>query len=569
MFNSVNLGGLFVLEPFIAPALFQQHDGTSDEWSLSQVLSNLPTGNNLSAVMEEHYNTFITEEDIAEIAGAGLNWIRLPIPFWAIETWADVGFDGSVNAEVGEPFLAQVCWKYILRIFKWARKYGIRINLDLHTIPGSQNGYNHSGRNGQINFLNGPMGIANAQRALDYIRIFTEFISQPQYSNVVPMFSIMNEAIVNTIGRDQIQAFYLQAYNMIRGITGVGEGKGPYMTIHDGFIGLNAWAGFLNGGDRIGLDTHPYFAFDGQPNGEPINVLADGGDGTMYGGQWPKQACQAWGPGMNTSRNTFGVTIAGEFSNGFNDCGLYIRGFGGQPSSAADCTFFSDASQWDDKTKNGLMNFALASMDALGDWFFWTWKIGNSSLTGQVNAPLWSYKLGLENGWMPTDPRQAVGMCAKLGAGGSSFDGSYQPYQTGGSPSATPAAGNIGTFPPASIAGVAGNAAQLPVYTPTKSLVTLPGPTFTPAPTKSVSAGGWFDAADTSSMVTAISGCRYPIAWSALSSAIPTGCGGNDAPAPTPLAASPATDAGALTTDPAAVSTTDPDAAPTLPPRRR
>ncbi len=40
---------------------------------------------------------------------------------------------------------------------------------------------------------------------------------------------------------------------MIRGITGVGEGKGPYMTIHDGFIGLNAWAGFLNGGDRIGL----------------------------------------------------------------------------------------------------------------------------------------------------------------------------------------------------------------------------------------------------------------------------------------------------------------------------
>lgn len=38
--------------------------------------------------------------------------------------------------------------------------------------------YNHSGKFGQVNFLNGPMGIANAQRALDYIRIFTEFISQ-------------------------------------------------------------------------------------------------------------------------------------------------------------------------------------------------------------------------------------------------------------------------------------------------------------------------------------------------------------------------------------------------------
>jgi hypothetical protein len=37
------------------------------------------------------------------------------------------------------------------------------------------------------------MGIANAQRLLDYIRIITEFISQPEYSDVVPMFGILNE----------------------------------------------------------------------------------------------------------------------------------------------------------------------------------------------------------------------------------------------------------------------------------------------------------------------------------------------------------------------------------------
>jgi len=54
-------------------------------------------------------------------------------------------------------------------------------------------GYNHSGKVNQFNFLHGVMGFANAQRALEYIRVFTEFISQPQYSNVVPMFGIMNE----------------------------------------------------------------------------------------------------------------------------------------------------------------------------------------------------------------------------------------------------------------------------------------------------------------------------------------------------------------------------------------
>lgn len=106
--------------------------------------------------------------------------------------------------------------RYILRVFAWCRKYGIRVNLDLHTIPGSQNGarftvtvphyliscafvtgYNHSGKGGQVNFLEGVMGFANAQRALEYIRVFTEFISQPQYSNVVQMFGIVNEPLAS------------------------------------------------------------------------------------------------------------------------------------------------------------------------------------------------------------------------------------------------------------------------------------------------------------------------------------------------------------------------------------
>ncbi len=90
-----------------------------DEWTLSE---NMASAGTLQSQLEDHYNTFIvrlifscaefrmrrlirtlsgaqTEQDIAQIAGAGLNWVRVPIPFWAIETWA------------GEPFLEKVCWK--------------------------------------------------------------------------------------------------------------------------------------------------------------------------------------------------------------------------------------------------------------------------------------------------------------------------------------------------------------------------------------------------------------------------------------------------------------------------
>lgn len=271
-------------------------------------------------------------------------------------------------------------------------------------------------------------------------------------------------------------------------------------------------------------DTHPYFAFDGQPNGEPIAVPAVGGDGVMNGGQWPQQACNAWGGYLNGSRNNFGVTIAGEFSNAINDCGLYVRGVGGNPQTSADCSIYNNADAWNATMKDGFRNFMLASMDALGDWFFWTWKIGNDSVTGTVQAPLWSYQLGLQGGWMPTDPREAAGMCAKLGVQGQAFT-SFQPWQTGGAGAGTIAAtasASFGTFPPTSLAGVpAGQVPLLPTYTATRGPVTLPPPSFTGSVTAS-GGNGWFDAGDTAQMVTTVSGCAYPDAWSATDSPIPT-----------------------------------------------
>ena len=48
------------------------------------------------------------------------------------------------------------------------------------------------------------MGYANAQRGLDYIRIIAEFISQPQYKDVVTIFGFMNEPQASTIGQDAL-----------------------------------------------------------------------------------------------------------------------------------------------------------------------------------------------------------------------------------------------------------------------------------------------------------------------------------------------------------------------------
>ena len=94
------------------------------------------------------------------------------------------------------------------------------------------------------------MGLANAQRTLYYIRVITEFISQPEYQDVVPVFGIVNEAVEQSIGIDALTSFYLQAHDMIRNnITGKGEGHGPVCFI-------SSSASFWRWGLRFGCLVH-------------------------------------------------------------------------------------------------------------------------------------------------------------------------------------------------------------------------------------------------------------------------------------------------------------------------
>ncbi|KJA22085.1 glycoside hydrolase family 5 protein [Hypholoma sublateritium FD-334 SS-4] len=501
----VNLGGLFVLEPFITPAIFQRYPTAVDEFTLSQAMA-ADTANGGLNQLEAHYDTFITEEDIAQIAGAGLNFLRIPIAFWAIETWQ------------GEPYLAKTSWTYFLRILGWARKYGLRVCLDLHAVPGSQNGYNHSGRIPTVNFMAGNMGLANAERTLYYIRVLTEFISQPEYRDLIPVFGIVNEALVSVIGMDQITSFYLQAHTMIRNITGTGEGHGPYIAIHDAFQPLSTWTNFLEGSDRIIMDEHPYFSFGGLQL-DPIGVISS--QSGIPGGKWPLTACNSWGASTNNSRKNFGVTIGGEFAASPNDCGLYLLGVN-ITSKNPFCPEYDAWESFNGTMKAGIQNFVMATFDALGDWFFWTWKIAPSQ-AGRVETPLWSYQLGLEQGWIPKDPRTAVGMCASLNATLSDFSGTFSPWQTG-TPSSIPASSSAAfPWPPATFSVAEVPVSLMPTYTNTAAIITMPPATFTAAPsTLTSAANGWLNTLDTAGGVTAVAGCVYPDEYVATFAVIPT-----------------------------------------------
>ncbi|KAI8991661.1 glycoside hydrolase superfamily [Mycotypha africana] len=390
--RGVNLGGWLVLEPFITPKIFEQKipymsEPIVDEWTLCKVLGPEEAKRQL----QHHYETFITEEDFQKIAQMGFNHVRIPVGHWAI------------NVTHEEPYVAHLSWDYLLRGIQWARKYGLRVMVELHTAPGSQNGWNHSGKAGSVSFLNGPDGDKNADRTLQIATEMIQFFNKPEWANVVTLFGVLNEPAMFRIPNNAVEGWYRKSYSAIRSILGLGGG--PLLTYHDAFYPLKFWHGFFNQNyERVVLETHLYIVFNNDLVAMP----------------WEKQLefpCWAWKKELGESHVKTGPTMVGEFSVAINDCAKYLNGVGqgarydgtlqepGAPKPAPICPTCNckDANNWplfSTGYKQFLLQFMEKQMDAYEasiGWFYWTYKTED-----HVN-PHWDYLLAWEQGFAPKD----------------------------------------------------------------------------------------------------------------------------------------------------------------------
>ncbi|RFU32771.1 hypothetical protein B7463_g3530, partial [Scytalidium lignicola] len=388
--RGVNLGGWLSLEPFITPSLFNYdlNLGIIDEYTLCQHLG--PDA--AQSTLEKHYATFVTEQTFIDIASAGLDHVRIPFSYWAVVTYP------------GDPYVFRTSWRYLLRGIEWARKHGLRVNLDVHGLPGSQNGWNHSGRQGAIGWLNGTDGSLNAQRSLDVHNQLSQFFAQPRYQNIISFYGLANEPKMIVLDTNSVIEWTTNAYNLVRK-----NGINAYVVFGDGFLGLPKWQGELQNNGMV-LDAHQYVIFNaGQIN---FNHTAK----VQY-------ACSGWTQQAEQSMNTatgFGPTIFAEWSQADTDCAPNLNNVGwgtrwqgtyasGDSStqvlspdcptqdSSCDCTSANaDPSTYSDTYKQFLQMFAeaqMASFEKGWGWFYWTWVT--------ESATQWSYKDGMAAGILP------------------------------------------------------------------------------------------------------------------------------------------------------------------------
>ncbi|KDP46871.1 hypothetical protein JCGZ_24080 [Jatropha curcas] len=147
-------------------------------------------------VLQDHWNSYITEEDFRFMSTNGLNAVRVPVGWWI------------ASDPPPKPFVAGSL-KALDNAFTWAGKYGIKVIVDLHAIQGSQNGNDHSAaRDGYQEW--GDSNIQDTVAVIDFLA--ARYKDNPSLAAI----ELMNEPLAPAVGLDTLKKYYKAGYDAVR-----------------------------------------------------------------------------------------------------------------------------------------------------------------------------------------------------------------------------------------------------------------------------------------------------------------------------------------------------------------
>ena len=262
--RGVNLGNWLSLEKWMEPKLFDGFEG-EDELDL---FDKLPREEAMSR-LRAHYETYISEEDFAFMADAGVNLLRIPIPYYI---FGEEDRPASIDC--------------LDRAFDWAEKYGMKILVDLHSVRGGQNGFDNSGACGLCTWHKHPEYVEEtlclletlARRYSDRKALFgIGPINEPANQNIMSLNAFLfGKQYPERVNQSEpvpdsfLEQFYVEVYRRIKPLLPADA----VIVLSDQFD-LSHWENFMPRDEYPGvwLDAHKYltfsegmFAYDGLPS---------------------------------------------------------------------------------------------------------------------------------------------------------------------------------------------------------------------------------------------------------------------------------------------------------------
>lgn len=361
--KGVNLGGWLVLEKWMAPHLF---DGTNadDEYYLPQELSE----KEYLARITQHRSNFITEADFLRIASAGFNLVRIPVPYFIFGD--------------RKPFIGAI--DELDRAFNWAEAYGLKILIDLHTAPDSQNGFDNGGISGVCKWAQEPAEVEfelsvlerlakryHDRTALYGIEVLNEPATEKMFKSMTTRYlprDPKKAAGSAAITFEFLYDFYQRAYEILRPILP----NDKVIMFHDGFD-LSKWHAFFTENDfeNVVLDTHQYLMV-AEMEGAELNPAAYEKAMNQIGDQIAEV-------------NEYVPVFVGEWTL-FNS---YTAGINTQGGINPTQQEFKGAKHLDPaelaKVYQKLWQIQVANWNRGIGYTFWTWKLNIDT----INEPAW------------------------------------------------------------------------------------------------------------------------------------------------------------------------------------
>lgn len=375
-YMGIAIGGWLVLEPYITPSLFLDFNATSgnvsdipdDEYHYCKSLGR----EEAYARLSHHWDTFYNESDFQDIKNYGFNMVRIPIGYWAFDMLAD------------DPYVlgAQV---YLDRAIEWAHKYDLKVWIDLHGAPGSQNGFDNSGL-----FLNNIPGWQDKEEYVNLTllvlqQIYTKYGSKEfseMYGDTILGIEVLNEPLGPLLNMTQLKAFYEDSYLDARAY----QDTNNTIVFHDAFQSAGYWDDFLdspgNGPAKlqnynIMIDHHHY------------EVFSSGQLGLTIAERITSIKNYASGLGNEESH----PSVVGEWSAALTDCTPWLNSvhygtrWEGTPpytnspindKSIGTCSNINNWSKWTKQHKIDTRKFIEIQLDQYESntkgWIFWCYK---------------------------------------------------------------------------------------------------------------------------------------------------------------------------------------------------
>lgn len=138
--------------------------GVYDEWNLTLVAIisfdskeeltqkyRIALGAKAGDILDQHYSSWIVESDIQTMFESGINMLRVSFDILfscgcSFILQIPMGFWMWIPTVAGEPYIQGNQIANLNRILGYVAARGMYVNLDLHALPGSQNGEESSGR---------------------------------------------------------------------------------------------------------------------------------------------------------------------------------------------------------------------------------------------------------------------------------------------------------------------------------------------------------------------------------------------------------------------------------------